>query len=719
MTANMTTADRCRIGGTPYRGLWLTLLLCLLAAPALGRGPTLPDGCWRPAAAVSLTNQGCDPLEPPQLSCHQPVDVEGRLAQPNLNTVQRAVDLYAWQQLIALNWPADPARPGEPATGKTLEARGPRVWETWRDVDTVYLTTGVDPGPWEQPSAMPQACAAAGATRVLHRTTKVDDRLDAMVQPTGADATLPPILTDQAGQAVRFDIRMNRVAYEYVRRQGLFNGMVQMQTDAVSFPVGAMLVKGAWRVVDEGSRSRFLTTRACVCNQGPDGQLVECAARLMGLVGLHLMAKTPSAPQWLWATYEQVDNVPPTQGVAASFNAPGCGPADCPPNRVRPLGVPTQVTRVVPIPDRQPDCTRPDQARDDLQTLNADLARALKKAGSVLASYQLVGAQWPVREGPAAADVQPTTVFSVRPHRLGNTTLETFIQDTSSCMGCHAMARSNRPDRFVSADFTFTLNDAQPQPPPGTSRPPAAASLVDLDPATQALVQRGYQLATQTHELRPDVAPARLHCASCHLDAGRNPAASWWVGMDDYFPVAPGVPTLAPGVRLTTLQERINNCFTQSMNGRPLCVPGAGAGSCATNSDMQALIAYMQWVGRHYRAGGPPARGFPPLPPATGDAARGQSLYTQKCAFCHGDEGQGRDAGGVYFRPAIWGPHSFNASAGLMGVELLARFIHANMPLGSAGVLTGQEAWDLAAFIAAQCRPGKVCGNGPAAAPGE
>ena len=54
-----------------------------------------------------------------------------------------------------------------------------------------------------------------------------------------------------------------------------------------------------------------------------------------------------------------------------------------------------------------------------------------------------------------------------------------------------------------------------------------------------------------------------------------------------------------------------------------------------------------------------------------------------------------------------------------MGVELLARFIHANMPLGSAGVLTGQEAWDLAAFIAAQCRPGKVCGNRPAAAPGE
>jgi cytochrome c len=55
------------------------------------------------------------------------------------------------------------------------------------------------------------------------------------------------------------------------------------------------------------------------------------------------------------------------------------------------------------------------------------------------------------------------------------------------------------------------------------------------------------------------------------------------------------------------------------------------------------------------------------------------------------------------------GPPPSITMAGLATTTTLAEFIHANMPLGSAGVLTGQEAWDLAAFIAGQCRPGKTC----------
>ena len=698
---------------TPALGRYLfpALLLCTLALPAQARRPEPPTTCLQPARAVPLTDPGCAPLAPPQISCHQPADVEGQLAQANFNTRQRAANLYAWQQFIALHWPAAATHPGQPDPAKRLDASGPRVWETWRDVGTLFLPNGTDPGPWDQVPALPEVCVAAGVSKVLHRTAKVDDLLDAMVQPTGADATRPPILTDQAGRAVYFDIRMNQVSYDYVRAQGLFNGAVQQQTDTVSFPAGAILAKGAWRVLDEGQGDRFVTSRACVCRQGPDGQPLDCAPRLVGLVGLHLMAKTPSAPQWLWSTYEQVDNVPPTPGGPAAFNNPHCSPADCPPNQVQPLGVATQVTRVIPIPDQKPDCARPDEARDDLKTLNQDLARTLRKAGSKLANYQLVGVQWPVN--PAVPAQGPATAFQVRPAVLGNTTLETFIQDTSSCMGCHAMAGSNRQDRFVSADFSFTLNDAQPSSPTtlatAAAPPPDAASLSGLDPAAQALVQRGYHLATQTHELRPDLAPARLHCTSCHLNAGRNPAASWWVGMETYYPVDPARPALGAGPAVTTLQERINRCFSHSMNGRAMCVAGTGDGSCATDPDMGALIAYLGWVDSRYRPSGRPARGFPALAPGQGDRTRGQAVFTQKCAFCHGENGQGRDAGGVYFRPPLWGPGSFNTAAGMAKVTTLAEFIHANMPLGSAGVLTDQEAWDLAAYITGQCRPGKVC----------
>ena len=45
----------------------------------------------------------------------------------------------------------------------------------------------------------------------------------------------------------------------------------------------------------------------------------QCAPTLVGLVGLHIVQKTKSRPQWIWSTFEQVDNVPPAQAGAAAF----------------------------------------------------------------------------------------------------------------------------------------------------------------------------------------------------------------------------------------------------------------------------------------------------------------------------------------------------------------------------------------------------------------
>ena len=43
----------------------------------------------------------------------------------------------------------------------------------------------------------------------------------------------------------------------------------------------------------------------------------------MGLVGLHIAHKTQHAPQWIWSTFEQVDNY---KGPDPSFNDPACPP---------------------------------------------------------------------------------------------------------------------------------------------------------------------------------------------------------------------------------------------------------------------------------------------------------------------------------------------------------------------------------------------------------
>ena len=223
-------------------------------------------------------------------------------------------------------------------------------------------------------------------------------------------------------------------------------------------------------------------------------------------------------------------------------------------------------------------------------------------------------------------------MFEVEPPLLGNTTLETYIQRSSSCMGCHAVAASERTDRFVSADFTFTLNNAWPHPIADATSP--RPDRVPRDPQVIPPPQRprtawdrehwsdvvaGHELTVRTYELRPDLVTARLHCGSCHLGAGGAPQAAWWVGMRYKY----------DWPATNQLEQRINGCFERSMNGTAPCDPSleAGAASCAENPVMRGLITYMGWLDEQWRRAEPtgfPANGYPPLEPRQGDPRAGR-----------------------------------------------------------------------------------------------
>jgi thiosulfate dehydrogenase len=113
-----------------------------------------------------------------------------------------------------------------------------------------------------------------------------------------------------------------------------------------------------------------------------------------------------------------------------------------------------------------------------------------------------------------------------------------------------------------------------------------------------------------------------------------------------------------------------------------------------------ALESYSYWL-----ASGAPidpklaGRGYPmPAKPAqVPDFARGERVYADKCALCHGADGSGqRTPEGVAVFPALWGPDSFNWGAGMGRISNAAAFVKANMPLGLPGTLSDQEAWDVA-----------------------
>jgi len=649
--------------------------------------------CFNPAAKIQLTGKSCGPVSDLQLSCYLPADMVSPTPTPplNFNTLQRAADIFSWQEFIALNWPADAVRRGQPAATKKINDPGPRVWETWKEEYEVYLKDGAPPPAWNDRQPIPGACET-GATKLFFREQKIHDVVDSTLQAAAAVASPPPTLTDQKGKVVRYEIRLNKVLFDYIVANQLYNANTQMKlTKPVDFPNGSILIKAAWREVTPAEESLFHTVTACVCDKDSDGNIINCHTERMGLVGFHITAKTAFAPQWVWSTFEHLYNVPGSVVTNwYSFYNPSCNATNCPPNQQTNRGFPTQIIRSISIPNVEPDCTAPTEAVDNVWRLNNDVKKALSTAGSVFQNYQLVNTQWPVPGNGS----QPETVFKVRPVALGNTTMESFVQPTSTCMGCHSTARTVNPNQFLSSDFSFTLNNAQPAQTNCKVIPPPTQPQTQWDKDNWVAITRGYVLANETYERLPTFVPtAKLHCASCHLNVGGNSDAAWWANVvNEYQPVE-------------KLQARINQCFTNSLNGKPLCVPGAG---CANNVYMEGFVTYMQWLNYQrlsMKLCNTVPDGFPPISGTGGKATRGSDIFVQKCAVCHRLDGQGRYQNG-YFRPALWGPQSFNQSAGMFAnPQDLAQFVRWNMPLMAGGELTDQEAWDVEAYIHSKPRP--------------
>ncbi len=190
-------------------------------------------------------------------------------------------------------------------------------------------------------------------------------------------------------------------------------------------------------------------------------------------------------------------------------------------------------------------------------------------------------------------------------------------------------------------------------------------------------------------------------CEGCHLDAGRLAgAAPMWAAWVAY----PAFRT--KDQRINSIVERIQGCFTYSMNAPASAVGHAPEADSAT---LVALQSYIYWLATGAPTGDTrmPGRGYPALDPTPQgfDPDRGAGVYRTVCAVCHGSDGQGTWARGELLFPPLWGPQSYNWGAGMHRIDTAAAYIRHNMPLGPAQRLSDQDAWDVAAFINAQERP--------------
>ena len=232
--------------------------------------------------------------------------------------------------------------------------------------------------------------------------------------------------------------------------------------------------------------------------------------------------------------------------------------------------------------------------------------------------------------------------------------------------------------------------------------PPEAA--IPAGPDGDA-IRRGLDIITDTRAAAPQYAGNDLRCANCHLDAGRTAgAAPLWAAFGN-FPV-----WRDKNKRMNSFEKRVQDCFIYSINGTP---PPLGG------EVLLAVSAYAGWLAQGQPIGvSPPGRGFPAIaaPTLPPNDARGKAVFTEVCAACHGEDGQGLKDGDTIINPPLWGKASYNWGAGMAQVDKAAAFIRANMPVGNAGTLSVQQAWDVAWYIDGQSRPQdpRFAGNLPA-----
>jgi hypothetical protein len=358
---------------------------------------------------------------PQKLTSITPYDVDTvlerkLLADGKFDEAQRIFEVLSWQMFLSLNWPVD--EKGTPKPEITDD--GGRVWEKWKESYEIFKEDGSPPHGWgsntDLPDELRDKVRPNEKKELLFRTSKFSSfknelwkrngkGLKPVAQPDEVDQAFTSPIWDQSGNAVRYEIRLNKPTVDYIVHNTLYNfdGQIKFSdstlipNNVVSFPSGnrersgSVELKFAWKIMVPGKdmKSRYFTKQVFVLDSNQKSREVT-----VGLVGMHIGTKTKSSPQWIWATFEQVDNLE-TNSLAMfeghrltpSFNDPNCG--TCPIN-VFPANNPkkNQIQRVLPIPMAT-------------QELNKEVQNLLKEKKSFWQYYQLIGTQWPTK--PASA----------------------------------------------------------------------------------------------------------------------------------------------------------------------------------------------------------------------------------------------------------------------------------------------------------------------------
>ncbi|HEX4859665.1 MAG TPA: hypothetical protein VFV07_00420, partial [Rhizomicrobium sp.] len=317
---------------------------------------------------------------------------------------------FAWQEFIALNWPTAPQQSGNPMREQSgaafcpfgsTKCGTPLVWETMRSkVETFpgnnqpppgYVPTAPNYG-YDAPPAynygngvIDGPCNPAQAN---DPTPWINlDETDQITLDNMYAGAAPANVTDgnSAPQLIRFLAKSNRVQYQYVTSNSNPNSEVTAWWNVIPASIdkatkaylaqnqaapppgsstmisnrnGTIELKAGWRELTsaEVASGRFHTQTVRFYEQGKSKFSVCWRDSTWGLVSLHVIQKTPTAPYFIYATFEQGDNLQTSGGQKVE---------DVNGNVLLPQSTATtpQVCMMDPIPN-PPDTTQPTYPSD-------------------------------------------------------------------------------------------------------------------------------------------------------------------------------------------------------------------------------------------------------------------------------------------------------------------------------------------------------------------
>lgn len=414
---------------------------------------------------------------------------------------------FAWQEFVALNFPADPNHRGKPLAGSKLtDVADARVWETyWHRVEVFpYDEKPAQSGGKAIVNAKPKYIYSPNAFALdkthfdASSTGKMNNQLwnnldedsELNVDEMFGRAKSTSDFTNE--NRILYEAKMNEDAFNYIlanklekettRKPILAAGKAGLKAygstcgkapaDQVSLVCGSnagaeghVEIKAAWRALTaaELSSGKYYTREVIHYVGVPVNNVSVNKWRVdsYGLIGLHIIHKTVNFPAFTYATFEHVDNIASGIGYVDEINQTGRGAGDK-------FGAKVLVKhRDNPIPA-------------PVAAVNATARAAI--AGSVWANYQLTGIQaYPTDVSAArnAASANMTNKNDSSSFFLANIVIETNEElqnftgklagntkddkntwsggknlNMGGCMGCHGVAQSN------GADFSFLIANA-------------------------------------------------------------------------------------------------------------------------------------------------------------------------------------------------------------------------------------------------------------------